>query len=123
MIGYGNFISFPHKVFSNGGVAFLLIYVIALLTTVLPMQIVETAWGQLLTSRLNNRFSMVHPRLWSLSAGIALLVFMSTTTYSMFFPWFFHYLINSFSSPFPWATETIEGKAEWNPEYFMEDVL
>jgi len=123
VIGFGNFISFPNLMFSEGGFAFLIPYVLALHIIVIPLWTLETAWGQMIRCRMHHKFGIIHPKLQGLIAGMVSLATLTVAYYQVFFPWFFHYLFASFKSPFPWANDKNGEPTLWNPEYFEEDVL
>ena len=44
-VGFGNIWRFPYLVFKNGGAAFLVPYLLALLCIAMPMYMLETAFG------------------------------------------------------------------------------
>lgn len=96
-IGLGNIWRFPGVAFSNGGGAFLIPYVIALLTIGFPMLMLEYAMGHkfrgsppLALARLNRRIEVVG--WWQV--GICLIIILY---YAVIIAWALRYMFYSFT--------------------------
>ncbi len=119
MVGYANFIMFPHQLMANGGAAFFIPYTVAQFFVVVPAYILETAWGQLIRCKFDHKFSMVHPRWWGIGVAHFLMNMLILSFYIMMFAWTLRFFVDSLRSPLPWASED----GAWNTLYFKEEVL
>ena len=63
-VGFGNIWRFPYLVFTNGGAAFLIPYLLAMVLVAIPMYLLETTFGQLVRCKLHNRYAMINQKVW-----------------------------------------------------------
>ena len=66
MVGLGNVWRWPFQCFSNGGAAFLIVYVIVLVAVAMPVFLLEVAVGQRFRSTPVPIWSAIHPALCGL---------------------------------------------------------
>jgi len=118
-VGLGNVWRFPATAYANGGGAFFIPYIVALITTGIPLMILEMGIGQLFQGsapaalrRVNKTFEWVG---WFALGTASMISFY----YAAVMAWSWHFLIESFHYAFaetlPWAADA-EG-------YFSQQVL
>lgn len=66
-VGYGNMWRFPFMCYKMGGAAFLIPYGVALFMIAMPMYMVETLYGQLIATKLHNRYSIISKPFWAIT--------------------------------------------------------
>ncbi|XP_055893973.1 uncharacterized protein LOC106067429 isoform X4 [Biomphalaria glabrata] len=101
VIGMGNVVRFPYLAYRHGGGAFVIAYVVVLITVGVPLIIIETAIGQ---------FSSLGPvSVWRAvpvfkGIGYSMMVISVATTiyYSVVTSWSVFYLATSLTSVMPW---------------------
>ena len=96
-VGLGNLIRFPYICSRYGGGAFLLAYVVALLTAGLPIMILEFGLGHISEGSAPKAFRKIHPKLEWLGWIAAGVGFVIVVYYSVIMAWSFNFLIDSFS--------------------------
>jgi len=96
-IGLGNLIRFPYICATNGGGAFLIAYVVALLTSGIPIMILEFGLGHISEGSAPKAFRRIHPRLEWLGWIASGVGFFIVVYYSVIMAWSFSYLWDSFS--------------------------
>jgi NSS family neurotransmitter:Na+ symporter len=111
-IGLGNVWRFPMIAYENGGGAFLIPYIVALLTAGIPLMILEFALGQRFQKASPGALREVHPRLeivgwWGLCVGSVISFY-----YTVIMAWSFDYLAASLK--LPWSG---------NPQGYFDAVL
>ncbi|GAG04421.1 unnamed protein product, partial [marine sediment metagenome] len=104
-VGLGNVWRFPHEAYSNGGSAFLIPYVVAMLVIGIPLLILEFSLGHLMQQAAPNAFKQVGKRWEFVGWWPILLSFIIVCYYAVVLAWCLNYLIYSFSNPLPWAAE------------------
>jgi len=97
-IGLGNLIRFPYICSSNGGGAFLIAYLIALLTAGLPIMILEFGIGHAFEGSAPKAFRKINPKLEWLGWIASGVGFFIAIYYAVLMAWSFSYLFDSFSS-------------------------
>ncbi len=112
-VGLGNVWRFPHVAFQNGGGAFLIPYFIALLTTGIPVMILEYGLGQRLQGSTSYALSKVSKKFefvgwWALTIGTFISLY-----YCVVMGWAWRYL--AVSLKMPWGEET--------KDYFYNTIL
>ncbi len=96
-IGLGNVWRFPYITYENGGGAFLIPYVIALITAGIPLMILEYYVGHFTQSAPPTAFKKIwHRAEWAGWFAI-LLIFILSTYYCTIMGWSVNYLFHSFS--------------------------
>jgi len=115
-IGLGNIWRFPYIAYEFGGGAFIIPYLVALLTAGIPLLILEFAIGHKMRSAAPNAFYKVRKNTeWV--GWLALLVgFGIVTYYSVIMAWSGRYLIASFTQG--WGSTPIEVH-----QFFFQTVL
>ncbi|MDN5305341.1 MAG: neurotransmitter:Na+ symporter, family [Fusobacteriaceae bacterium] len=96
-IGLGNIWRFPYTVASNGGGAFLIPYLIALLTAGIPILILEFGLGHKIRSSAPGVFGKLNKKWKVLGWWQTAIAFAITVYYIMVIAWAFGYLIHSFT--------------------------
>ena len=95
-IGLGNVWRFPYITYENGGGAFLIPYLIALITAGIPLMILEYYVGHFTQSAPPTAFKKIwHRAEWAGWFAI-LLIFILSTYYSTIMGWSVNYLFHSF---------------------------
>ncbi len=118
-VGLGNVWRFPYTAYQNGGGAFFIPYIVALVTTGIPLMILEYGVGQMFQGsaptamrRVNKTFEWVG---WFALGTASMISFY----YAVVMAWSWQFLFDSFRYAFadtmPWA-----GNAE---AYFTESIL
>ncbi|MGB2753996.1 MAG: sodium-dependent transporter [Phycisphaerae bacterium] len=118
-VGLGNVWRFPAKVYDNGGGAFFIPYIVALITAGIPLMILEMGVGRMFQGgapktlrRINKNYEWVG---WFALSVAAVIAFY----YAVVMAYAWVYLYESFSRVLPWAaTEGLDAKT-----YFFERVL
>lgn len=96
-IGLGNVWRFPYIAYENGGGAFLIPYLIALITAGIPLMILEYYVGHFTQSAPPTAFKKIwHRAEWGGWFAI-LLIFILSTYYCTIMGWSVNYLFHSFS--------------------------
>ncbi len=102
-VGLGNIWGFPFQAYRNGGGAFLIPYMIAVLVVGIPMLIMEFSLGHFTQLAAPGAFREINRRTEFLGWWPILLSFAICTYYSVIIAWCLNYLIYSFYSAVPWA--------------------
>ncbi|MCK5270020.1 MAG: sodium-dependent transporter [Sedimentisphaerales bacterium] len=114
-VGLGNVWRFPHEAYSNGGSAFLIPYIIAMIVIGIPMLIMEFSLGHLTQQAAPGAFKKAGRRWEFVGWWPIVLSFIIVCYYAVVLAWCLSYLIDSFQSPLPWAE---------NPKkYFFNEYL
>ena len=90
--------------YKNGGAVFLIPYMCALFLVVVPMFIIETAYGQLVQCPLHQRWGAIHRRWWTVGLIQIMICFFTSIYYITLMAWSFSFLFNSFRAELPWLT-------------------
>ncbi|MBN2211634.1 MAG: sodium-dependent transporter [Sedimentisphaerales bacterium] len=102
-VGLGNVWRFPHECYSNGGSAFLIPYIVAMIVIGIPLLIMEFSLGHLTQQASPNAFRKVGPRWEFVGWWPIVLSFVIVTYYAVVLAWCLNYLKFSFQNPLPWA--------------------
>jgi NSS family neurotransmitter:Na+ symporter len=89
--------------YENGGGAFLIPYIVAMIVIGIPLLIMEFSLGHLTQQAAPNAFKRVGPRWEFLGWWPIVLSFVIVTYYAVVLAWCLNYLIYSFSTPLPWS--------------------
>ncbi|XP_078022930.1 sodium- and chloride-dependent GABA transporter 2-like [Epinephelus lanceolatus] len=104
IVGLGNVWRFPYLCYKNGGGAFLVPYLVFVVTCGVPLFLLETTIGQY----TQQGAITIWRKLCPLAEGIGycgqLILFYSCMTNIIILSWALLYLVFSFSSQLPWAS-------------------
>ncbi|MBI9017299.1 MAG: sodium-dependent transporter [Phycisphaerae bacterium] len=114
-VGLGNVWRFPHECYSNGGSAFLIPYIIAMIIIGIPLLIMEFSLGHLTQLAAPGAFRKAGPKWefvgwWPIALSFAIVCY-----YAVILAWCLNYLYFSFQSELPW-----KGDAE---NFFFKEYL
>lgn len=96
-IGLGNIWRYPYVVYSNGGGAFLIPYLISILCMALPYLFLEYAAGYEFKTSVPNMFKKVKSKLEVVGWFICVTSFLILTYYIVIIAWDLIYLLLSFT--------------------------
>lgn len=102
-VGLGNVWRFPYEAYSNGGSAFLIPYIVAMLLIGVPLLIMEFSLGHLTQQAAPNAFKRVGSRWEFVGWWPIILSFVIVCYYAVVLAWCMNYLVYSFSGDLPWA--------------------
>jgi NSS family neurotransmitter:Na+ symporter len=105
-IGLGNIWRFPYVCYENGGGAFLIPYLIALLTTGIPLMILEFSLGHKFSKPAPLAFKNIKKPFEILGWFALLIGFGIVTYYAVVMGWCFNYLGYSFNLAWGQDTQT-----------------
>ncbi|XP_061654183.1 sodium- and chloride-dependent betaine transporter-like isoform X5 [Phyllopteryx taeniolatus] len=104
IIGLGNVWRFPYLCFKNGGGAFLVPYVVFLLTCAIPIFFLELSLGQLTGQGGITCWRKICPLLEGIGYGSIVVMLYTVMYYIVILAWAFLYFFSSFQSELPWAS-------------------
>lgn len=112
-VGLGNVWRFPAEVQSNGGAAFLLVYIVCVLVLGIPVMLSEFALGRGGQSDAVGVFKRFAPgsRWWIAGALAILASYIITTFYMVVAGWTLEYFVESLTGSLYAATEGVGNKA------------
>ncbi len=113
-IGLGNLWGFPYKLYTYGGSAFLVPYIIAMFCIGIPMLIMEFSLGHFTQRAAPNAFARIGKRFEFVGWWGILLGFVIVTYYPVILAYCFSFMWYSLTSivkgvPLPWAGEGMAG--------------
>ncbi|KAL8587502.1 hypothetical protein ACOMHN_000908 [Nucella lapillus] len=100
-VGLGNVWRFPYLVYSNGGGAFLIPYVICLVCLGIPIFALEVSLGQFGGQGPITIWD-INPAAKGLGMAAVVLSFIVTIYYDIIIAWALRFLVASFTSNLPW---------------------
>ncbi|HUW20256.1 MAG TPA: sodium-dependent transporter [Sedimentisphaerales bacterium] len=123
-VGLGNLWGFPYKLYSYGGGAFLIPYVVALLVVGIPLMILEFSLGHYTQRAAPDAFRQGHRRFEIVGWWGIILGFIIVTYYPVILAYCFSFLWYSVEGMFnggylPWAGAGIEGVAKARDFFFQ----
>ncbi|MFW9871428.1 MAG: sodium-dependent transporter, partial [Candidatus Thorarchaeota archaeon] len=126
-VGLGNLWGFPYKLYSYGGGAFLIPYILALVVVGIPVMILEFSIGHYTQRAAPDAFKRGHRRFELIGWWGILLAFVIVTYYPVILAYCFSFLWYSIVGIFtggelPWAGVGIEG-VEKAKQFFNETYL
>ncbi|MHC4543208.1 MAG: sodium-dependent transporter [Planctomycetota bacterium] len=126
-VGLGNLWGFPYKLYSYGGGAFLIPYILALVVVGIPVMVLEFSIGHYTQRAAPDAFKRGHRRFELVGWWGILLAFVIVTYYPVILAYCFSFLWYSIVGIFtggklPWAGEGIEG-VENARQFFNETYL
>ncbi|MHC4153983.1 MAG: sodium-dependent transporter [Planctomycetota bacterium] len=122
-VGLGNLWGFPYKLYSYGGGAFLIPYVLGLLLIGIPLMVLEFSLGHYTQRAAPEAFKRGHRRFEVVGWWGILLGFVIITYYPVILAYCFSFLWYSIAGMFnggelPWAGKGIEGVAKAHDFFF-----
>ncbi|XP_021164417.2 sodium- and chloride-dependent GABA transporter 2 isoform X1 [Fundulus heteroclitus] len=104
VVGLGNVWRFPYLCYKNGGGAFLVPYLVFVVTCGVPLFLLETTMGQYTQEGGITCWRKLCPLAEGIGFGGQLILLYSCMAYIIILSWALFYLIFSFSSQLPWAS-------------------
>uniref|UniRef100_A0A3P8U740 Transporter n=1 Tax=Amphiprion percula TaxID=161767 RepID=A0A3P8U740_AMPPE len=104
VVGLGNMWRFPYLCYKNGGGAFLVPYLVFVVTCGIPLFLLETAIDQYTQEGGITCWRKLCPLAEGIGYAGQLIILYSCMTYLIILSWALLYLMFSFSSQLPWAT-------------------
>jgi len=99
-VGLGNLWRFPYMAYENGGGAFLVPYLVALITAGFPLMLLEYGIGQKMRSSAPMAYAKIDPRWEWLGWWCVLIVMFGIVLYyNVIISWCLHYFLHSFTLP------------------------
>ncbi len=126
-VGLGNLWGFPYKLYSYGGAAFLIPYIVAMFCVGIPMLVLEFSLGHFTQRAAPDAFKRTHRRLEFVGWWGILLGFVIVTYYPVILAYCFSFMYYSAESiiegaSLPWAGEGVEG-VENAKQFFFKHYL
>lgn len=103
-VGLGNVWRFPYLVYSNGGGAFLIPFIIMMIMAGLPLMFMELSFGQYSSLGPIAVFERFCPLFQGLGYGMVLVSGIVMLYYNLIIAWTLFYMFASFSKSVPWET-------------------
>ncbi|XP_031424194.1 sodium- and chloride-dependent GABA transporter 2-like isoform X1 [Clupea harengus] len=116
LVGLGNLWRFPYLCYKNGGGAFLVPYVLFLLSCGIPMFFLETAMGQYTSQGCITCWRHFCPLFEGIGYATQVVIAYAAVSYIIIQAWAFFYLFSSFSAEVPWAS----CRNTWNTDSCVE---
>ncbi|XP_034024771.1 sodium- and chloride-dependent GABA transporter 3-like [Thalassophryne amazonica] len=104
VVGLGNVWRFPYLCYKNGGGAFLVPYLVFVVTCGVPMFLLETTIGQYTQEGSITCWRKLCPLAEGIGCGEVLVQFYGCMTYVIVLSWALLYFVFCFNSQLPWAT-------------------
>ncbi|KAL3992060.1 COPII coat assembly protein SEC16 [Sarotherodon galilaeus] len=104
VISLGNVWRFPYLCYKNGGGAFLVSYLVFVVTCGVPVFLLETTIGQFTQEGGITCWRKLCPLAEGIGYGGQLIILYTCMTYIIILSWALLYLVFSFSSQLPWAS-------------------
>ncbi|KYM78572.1 Sodium- and chloride-dependent glycine transporter 2 [Atta colombica] len=102
-VGIGNVWRFPFFIYRNGGGAFLIPFILMLITMGLPIFFLELCMGQYTRLGPIKAFSRMAPAFHGLGYCTLVVIFFVLIYYMIIIAWILFYIFISFSSKLSWA--------------------
>ena len=115
-VGLGNVWRFPYECYNNGGSAFLIPYIIAMMVIGVPLLIMEFSIGHLTRQSTPNAFKYVHKKWEFVGWWPIMMTFTVLPYYSVIIAWVLNYFIYSFD--LHWGADT---KTFFNEQYLQNN--
>ena len=104
-VGLGNIWRFPYEAYNNGGGAFLIPYVLAMVVVGIPLLIMEFSLGHFTQLAAPGAFREVSKKIEFVGWWPILLSFIIVCYYAVVLGWCLNYLIFSFKQAIPWTAD------------------
>ena len=105
-VGLGNIWRFPYEAYSNGGGAFLVPYVIAMIVVGIPLLIMEFSLGHYTQLAAPGAFKEISRKTEFIGWWPILLSAVIVCYYSVILAWCLNFLVFSFAKVVPWGSDT-----------------
>lgn len=102
-VGLGNVWRFPYLVYSNGGGAFLIPFMVMMIIVGFPLMFMELAFGQFASLSPVCIFSRFSPLFSGLGYGMVSVSGVVMLYYNMILAWTFYYTFVSITLELPWS--------------------
>ncbi|XP_064841632.1 sodium- and chloride-dependent GABA transporter 2-like [Oncorhynchus masou masou] len=106
VVGLGNVWRFPYLCYKNGGGAFLVPYLVFVITCGVPLFLLETAMGQYTQEGGITCWKRLCPLAEGIGYAGQLILLYTSMCYIIILAWALFYLFFSFSAQLPWASCT-----------------
>ncbi|XP_034404112.1 sodium- and chloride-dependent GABA transporter 2-like isoform X1 [Cyclopterus lumpus] len=116
VVGIGNVWRFPYLCYKNGGGAFLVPYLVFMVTCAVPLFLLETTVGQYTQEGGVTCWRKMCPLVEGIGYSALLILLYSCVTYMLILAWALLYLVFSFSSQLPWAS----CNNDWNTDHCID---
>lgn len=103
-VGLGNVWRFPYLCYKNGGGAFMVPYLVCVVTAGIPILILEAGIGQYWQTGGLTVWKNICPLSTGIGIGSIVALFLLNIYYIIILAWALLYLVFSFQSPLPWST-------------------
>ncbi|XP_061683674.1 sodium- and chloride-dependent GABA transporter 3-like [Syngnathoides biaculeatus] len=104
IVGLGNVWRFPYLCYKNGGGAFLVPYLVFVVTCGVPLFLLETTMGQYTQEGAVTCWRKMCPLAQGIGYGGQLIQMSHSVTYIIILSWAVFYLVFSFCPTLPWST-------------------
>uniref|UniRef100_UPI00358EB41C sodium- and chloride-dependent taurine transporter-like isoform X1 n=1 Tax=Myxine glutinosa TaxID=7769 RepID=UPI00358EB41C len=118
-VGLGNVWRFPYLCYKNGGGAFLIPYLILLLTGGIPLFFMEMALGQFTGQGAITSWTKICPLFTGVGYGSLVILSFSIIDYMVILSWTLYFLAHSFTNDLPWG----RCNNTWNTPNCVEDAM
>nr|KAG5690004.1 hypothetical protein BaRGS_007306 [Batillaria attramentaria] len=108
-VGLGNVWRFPFLCYRNGGGAFLIPYLVAVILGGVPMFFLEVTLGQFMSEGGIGPWKIA-PLFQGIGYATTIIVFLLNCEYNIILTWALYYIFSSFNSVLPWS----HCNNEWN---------
>ncbi|XP_061073705.1 sodium- and chloride-dependent GABA transporter 2-like [Conger conger] len=116
IVGLGNVWRFPYLCYKNGGGAFLVPYLVFVVTCGIPLFLLETALGQYTQEGAITCWRKLCPLAEGVGHAGQLIMIYDVICYMIILAWALFYLYFSFSSELPWASCS----NTWNSDHCVD---
>ncbi|XP_061073713.1 sodium- and chloride-dependent GABA transporter 2-like [Conger conger] len=116
MVGLGNVWRFPYLCYKNGGGAFLVPYLVFVVTCGIPLFLLETAMGQYTQEGAITCWRKLCPLAEGVGYAGQLIMIYNVICYMIILAWALFYLYFSFSYELPWASCS----NTWNSDHCVD---
>ena len=102
-VGFGSFWRFPYLVYKNGGGAFLIPYLFAIIVLGMPLLYLETATGQMHQYSTPFIFGRINKGYKMLGISFLLICYHLAGYYNIILTYSYRFLFSAFVDPLPFS--------------------